>query len=53
MEEKVVNGDYSLHKIDKKIDARFVNEHLVEDTEGIKDEAGNQIVQIDKQYLDI
>ena len=36
----------------EKIDARFVNEHLVEDTEGIKDEDGNQIVHPDKQYLD-
>ena len=36
----------------EKIDARFVDDYLVEDTKGIKDEEGNQIVHPDKQYLD-
>ena len=36
----------------EKIDTRFVDEYLVHDTEGIKDEEGNQIVHPDKQYLD-
>jgi len=36
----------------EKIDERFVDEYLVHDTEGIKDEEGNQIVHPDKQYLD-
>ena len=36
----------------EKIDGRFVHEYVVEDTEGIKDEDGNQIVHPDRQYLD-
>mgnify|MGYP003115677815 CR=1 FL=1 len=36
----------------EKIDERFVDEYKVEDTTGIKDENGNQIVHPDKQYLD-
>ena len=36
----------------EKIDARFVNDYKVEDTKGIKDEDGNQIVHPDRQYLD-
>jgi hypothetical protein len=36
----------------EKINERFVDEYLVEDTEGIKDDEGSQIVHPDKQYLD-
>jgi len=36
----------------EKIHERFVDEYLVHDTEGIKDEDGNQIIHPDKQYLD-
>ena len=36
----------------EKIDARFVDEYRVENTEGIKDNDGNQIVHPDRQYLD-
>ena len=36
----------------EKIDTRFVDEYRVEDTAGIKDEDGNQIVHPDRQYLD-
>ena len=36
----------------EKIDERFVDEYKVEDTAGIKDEDGNQIVHPDRQYLD-
>ena len=47
------NGQWGFSAQDvEKIDERFVDEYRVEDTAGIKDEDGNQIVHPDRQYLD-
>ena len=47
------NGQWGFSAQDvEKIDERFVDEYKVEDTAGIKDEDGNQIVHPDRQYLD-